>query len=106
MRWPLVGEFEFFYCEVFDLKNGSKRAFEELQELQIETTRSIGGMTTLIQESVDLAKSSPARKIVDWFVSNQKISIPFALLIVFLLFGRSAIEVVKQAFDLFYGNSE
>lgn len=90
MRYPAEGKFKFFVVEIEDLKNGTKKAFEELVILQQNTTKQL----TQIANSLASLENSTWNQIWSWLLSKPYLLIFLIVLICFLLFGRGVIEIL------------
>lgn len=97
-RYPLDGgpkEFKFFFVEVYSLTDEGKIILKELRDTQHQFAKDVQNITKAMET---LAGESQLWK---WAKENTMWSIPIALGIAFLLFGRSVLEIMHLVKELF-----
>lgn len=90
LGFPPIEETKFILLEIYDLKNGTKRAFEELLILQQNTTKSLES----ISESLKIVEQNLISKFTIWVSEKPVVLIFLFLLFSFLIFGRSVLEIL------------
>lgn len=97
-RYPIDGgstEFKFFFVEIYSLTDEGKMILKELRDTQKQFAEDV---QNIAKAMMILAGESQLWK---WAKENTQWSIPIALLVSFLLFGRSILEIVHLIKELF-----
>jgi PAS domain-containing protein len=88
-------EFKFFIVDIVELSNGRLEAISELMEFSRRQTKAMED----ISQSMDTYSRGNILSFVKWSIENKMVAAPIWLILAFLLFGRSIIEIIQMFFN-------
>lgn len=95
-RHPPQGQMNCFLVEVYPIGQEKEECLLEV----MTTNRKLAESITKIQTSMDTLVAGNIATWMAWGAKNPRVSVPLALLICFLLFGRSTLEIVEACIKL------